>query len=80
MTRDSDIVLGEMRHLRRNTGDKTFIVVSQRKRPSEKKAVVLGITENIEMVLFSSMEHCVITLTQEEEEVSFVQVGLEYTF
>ncbi|KAK1897625.1 G2/M phase-specific E3 ubiquitin-protein ligase [Dissostichus eleginoides] len=62
-----------MRHLRRNTGDKTFIVVSQRKRPSEKKAVVLGITENIEMVLFSSMEHGVITLTQEEEEVSFVQ-------
>ena len=80
MTRERDIVLEEMRHLRRNTEDKTFIVVSQRKRPSEKKAVVLGITENIEMVLFSSMEHCVITLTQEEEEVSFVQVGLEYTF
>ncbi|KAK5906878.1 hypothetical protein CesoFtcFv8_004784 [Champsocephalus esox] len=78
MTRESDIVLGEMRHLRRNTGDKTFIVVSQRKRPSEKKAVVLGITENIEMVLFSSMEHCVLTLTQEEEEVSFVQAHPEH--
>ncbi|XP_010772876.1 uncharacterized protein isoform X2 [Notothenia coriiceps] len=76
MTRERDI--GEMRLLRRNTGDKTFIVLSQRKRPSEKKAVVIGITENIEMVLFSSMEHCVITLTQEEEEVSFVQAHPEH--
>ncbi|KAK5869539.1 hypothetical protein PBY51_024247 [Eleginops maclovinus] len=78
MTREKEIVLEEMRHLRTSTGEKTFIVVSQRKRLSEKKAVVLGITENIEMEMFSSMEPRVVTLTQEEEEVSFVQTHPEH--
>ncbi|XP_028258998.1 uncharacterized protein LOC114434185 [Parambassis ranga] len=34
----------------------------------EKKAALLAITENIEMELFSSEEHCVVVITQEKKE------------
>nr|XP_033478032.1 uncharacterized protein LOC117254121 [Epinephelus lanceolatus] len=48
----------------------------------KRKAVLLAITENIEMELFSSEESCMVTLIQEEEEKeeeeSFYQRHLEH--
>lgn len=46
-------------------------------RLGERKAVLLAISEQIEMELFSSEECCVVKKQEKKEENNFEQVSLE---